>query len=1837
MALRAARFVPFFLLALSAGALGAWTNAAAAAESRRIVTTDDSDYFGFDLRSEQNVTLDQCKTDCLGDPSCRAFTYNTKAKWCFLKSDFNTLKPFNGAVAGKAVPIAGEKDIGAPPELAFFPAWMADQAQQYRNRLTGPAFTRPTEGLAALAEEAGQASAADDHRTAMQKYEAALSVMPDDGALWLKLARAVLAVQPANGQETSTFQANATSAAFNGYRLTRTASARAEALELLAAGLDRRDLYRPALQAYEASLELAASPVVQAAYEDLKARKGFRIVDHSVDADTSAPRICAQFSEDLIKTGVDYAQFVRVDGAAPKGIEAKDRQICVEGLEHGQHYDVTFRAGLPAAIGEVISAPTVLSIYVQDRAPSARFTGDSFVLPSGARRGIPVVTVNMAAAEMKLYRIGDRALAQLLSGYQFLRQLDGYDITNISDQLGEPVWQGRMDIAGDLNKEVTTSFPVDEALPRRKPGVYVLTAQPVDDRSDEWNSRATQWFVVSDIGLSTYTGQDGLTVFARSLGSARPLAGAELTLLARNNEVLGTATTDAEGRAVFNPGLSRGEGGMVPAVLMARQGDQDFVFLDMTRAGFDLSDRGVAGRAAPGALDVYAWTERGIYRAGEDVHVAALARDDAAGAVENLPLTFVFTRPDGVEDRRMVSDGAAAGGHAVDLALQPNAMRGTWTVNVYTDPKQAAVASQMFLVEDFVPDRIEFDLTSDKPEIAQGETADVTVDGRFLYGAPAAGLGLEGETTLAATRDWDRFKGFSFGLADEQTAEPTVTPLTGLPVVGDDGKASFPVSVDQLPATTRLINAKVTVRMREAGGRAVERSLDLAIRPLGEMIGIRPDFSGDEVPQGGTAKFSLIAVDPDGKRAAMKGADWSLVKVERNYQWYRNGGSWNYEPVTFTKSIAAGKVDIAADGEAAVSLPVDWGRYRLEVSSTAPDGPATSYEFDAGWYVAASSTETPDALEIALDKDSYAAGEVARLQVSPHFAGELLVTIGADRLLKTVTAQVPAGGGTVDIPVGQDWGGGAYVTATLFRPGDAEQSRMPARAIGVKWLAINPGAKKLAVSLAPPQKTVPRQPLSIPVAVAGAQQGEKAYVMVAAVDVGILNLTGYKAPDPESWFFGQRMMGLELRDLYGRLIDGSLGTTGRLRTGGDGAAMQSQGSPPTEKLVAFFSGPVELDAEGKATIGFDIPQFNGTVRVMAVAWTGQAVGHAVTDVIVRDPVVVTAGLPRFLAPGDSAVMRLDIANTDAPDGDYDLAVTATGDLTVGDDAMPRKLALAAGKRQSLTVPLIAVAASDASVTVRLSRDGGPEVEQTLFLPIRPAQLPVTTRMVIDLKPNASLRIDRELLAASMLEGASVSVGVSQAAAFDVPSLLMSLDRYPYGCTEQTTSRALPLLYVNDMAGSLGMASDPQLHDRIQQAIYKVLNNKSSSGSFGLWGPGSGDLWLDAYVTDFLTRARENKYDVPAQAIDQALANLQNSLGYDQDVQSRGSEIAYALYVLARNKKASVGDLRYYADTKLEAFSSPMAVAQLASALALYGDAQRSEATFEAAVRLARQATDYDYYRSDYGSPLRDGAAMLALAAESRPMPGVVPALVKLVGTERTRAGWTSTQDQSWMLLAARALKDGNDAISLDIDGQPHKGAYSTEIAGGDLAENPLTVANRGKEALQAVVTTLAAPVQPLPAGGEGFTIERAYYKLDGTEANVSEAVQNERYVVVLKIYEKNDWPQRVLVTDLLPAGFEIDNPSLVSSAQLANFSWLSQTNPAHVEFRNDRFVAAFGPGGEGDAYGSQDDGDRSKTLAYVVRAVTPGVYAHPAASVEDMYRPQYSARTATGMMEVKAP
>ncbi|KPF43424.1 alpha-2-macroglobulin family protein [Rhizobium sp. AAP43] len=1797
--------------------LGSIALPASAQDVRTIERVSNGDYFGFDLRTEKNVSLEECEASCIADNSCRAFTYNPKVSWCFLKSDFDTLNSFPGAVAGRIVMTTAEEDIGAPPALSFITEQLKIDARNQRSSL---AVAAEQQGLGrdALIEAGRAAFTGGNIDLALASMKGALSIDADDAALWLEMARMANTVTG-----NYSMAGEGAMAAVNGYLLTRGTATRAEALATLARSLENGENWRAALNSYKASLELASNAEVQAAFVDLRSRQGFRIVSNTIDSDSASPRACVVFSEELVKRGVDYAPFVTLDGKAPKAIEAKNNQICVEGLEHGGRYRLAVRAGLPSSVGENLEAPAEVDIYIRDRSSTVRFTGDSFVLPSSARQGIPLVSINADSAKLELYRIGDRNIAPLLSASQFLTQLDGYTATRVRDEIGELVWEGSLDIANELNKEVVTSIPLAEALPTRKPGIYVMTAVPPTGTTESWDNRATQWFVVSDIGLSTFAGTDGLHVFARSLAAAEPLSGISLQLIAKNNEILATATTDADGRARFDAGLLRGGAALAPAVIAARSGDDDNVFLDMTRAGFDLSDRGVTGRPAPGPVDIMAWTERGIYRPGETVHVAALARDSEADAIGDLPLTFVFSRPDGVESRRMAVSGEALGGYAVDLPILANAMRGSWTVSIHTDPKKQAIAQTTFLVDDFVPDRLDLKLSTEAKTIAVDEAVTISADGNYLYGAPAAGLALEGELVVKPTTSHPDYARYSFGLADEEGIEDVRVSFEELAPLDEDGKGSIDVSLTELPSTTRLLNADVVLRLREGGGRAVERTLTLPVMPEGPVIGIKPEFEG-ELAENTNASFNLIAIGTDSARQPLPGARWKLIKLERNYQWYREGSSWRYEPITTTKLVADGTLDIDADGTP-LSVPVTWGSHRLEVEA---GGSVSSVDFDAGWFVSANSTETPDALEIGLDKASYTIGETAKLKISPRFAGQVIVAAGTDTLIATEVADVPPEGTEIDIPVTAEFGAGTYITATLFRPGDGVESRMPARAIGIAWLAVDPGTDKLAVKLSPPEKTLPRQALEIPIEVSGAGVDEEAYVMVAAVDVGILNLTRYETPAPETYYFGQRRLGLELRDLYGRLIDGSLGATGKLRTGGDGGELALQGNPPKEKLVAFFSGPIKLDADGKATVSFDVPQFNGTARVMAWAWSKNGLGHGEADVVIRDPVVVTASLPKFLAPEDQSNLRLDIAATDAPAGSYTVTATGNGPVTVG-GADSQSVDLVPGKTVTVTLPIQGVTPGAGTIDIALAGGDGVAISQSLDVPVRPATLPITQRQVIALAPGKSLTVDGELLADSLLQGASVSLNVARADGLDIPGLLMALDRYPYGCAEQTTSRALPLLYFGELAKLSGLPEDEAINKRVQDGILRVLSYQSSSGSFGLWAPGSESLWLDAYVSDFLTRAREQKFDVPEEALVLALQNLQNRLAYNNDIKTNGNEIAYALYVLARSRKASLSDLRYYADTMLADFPTPLSKAHLAASLSLYGDSERANAVFLEAAGMSEQArlTPVSFSRNDYGSSLRDAAGVLALAAESRPVPPVVPILSKVVAEEWNAKQTLSTQEQTWMLLAARAMQQDDKALKVEVNGAERTGAYAATIPGEALLQSPVTLTNKGLEPISAAVTTVAAPVEPPAAGGEGFGITRTYYSLDGEEANITEATQNERYVVLIEVTEEAEWPAQILITDLLPAGLEIDNPSLVDSAALTNFDWLAQTDTAHLEFRSDRFVAAI----------DRAEGDNSPiTLAYVVRAVTPGTYDLPAASVEDMYRPQLSARTAAGAMTVSA-
>jgi hypothetical protein len=930
--------------------------------------------------------------------------------------------------------------------------------------------------------------------------------------------------------------------------------------------------------------------------------------------------------------------------------------------------------------------------------------------------------------------------------------------------------------------------------------------------------------------------------------------------------------------------------------------------------------------------------------------------------------------------------------------------------------------------------------------------------------------------------------------------------------------------------------------------------------------------------------------------------------------------------------VASGTLDLGAQEAGRIESNVDWGGYELALQDPSGETLPASVKFEAGWYQAPSAFDTPDLLKVSLDKSSYRVGETARARIEPRFPGLALVMVLRDRLVSVTPVEVPQEGATVELPVTRDWGPGVYVTAVLFRPMDLSAKRMPGRALGLTWAALDPGDRKLDIRLSAPEKTAPRGPLNIGISLGNLAAGEEVYATVAAVDVGILNLTRFQAPAPDAWYFGQRRLGMEIRDLYSQLIDRMQGVKGVVRSGGDsGAPMQFEGPPPSDALVAFHSGILKLDAEGKATVSFELPDFNGSVRLMAMAWSQEGVGHSAQDVLVHDPIVVTPTMPRFLAPGDRSRVLIELAQVEGPSGEVSLRVSTSGGHTrVDPDAATRTLSLAEGARARVLVPIEAETVGEDELTIALTTPDGKELIKTLTLPVRSYEPPVVRRRAFPLQPGGgALEVGSDMLAGMVPGTGSLLVSVSGAGKLDVAGLVRTLDRFPFGCVEQLTSRALPLLYLDQVAATAGLAPDEKVPERVRDAIAGILAKQSSSGGFGLWGPDDGDLWLDAYVTDFLTRAREKGYEIPTVAFDQAIDNLRNRLAYASDFQSGGQDVAYALYVLARNGRALIGDLRYYAETKLDAFSTPMAKAQLGAALGLYGDRPRSDRVFRAALQMLRGETASQIWRPDYGSVLRDGAALLTLAAEAGTSAVDLQALADRLGDAWEQSPYTSTQEQAWLLLAARALTEGASKPRLWVDGQTLEGAFYHGLDDAQLQAAPLVLRNLGERPLDALVTTIGTPVTPEPAGGEGYEIERAYYDLKGRRIQPSGVAQGERMLVVLSVRATARRAARLILDDPLPAGFEIDNPNLVRAGDIAGIHWLGLVEtPAHREFRAERFAAAIDRD-QGDPAGFQ--------IAYLVRAVSPGDFVHPAATVEDMYRPQLRARTASGRVEILGP
>ncbi|MDP1554345.1 MAG: MG2 domain-containing protein, partial [Hyphomonas sp.] len=1182
------------------------------------------------------------------------------------------------------------------------------------------------------------------------------------------------------------------------------------------------------------------------------------------------------------------------------------------------------------------------------------------------------------------------------------------------EDVGEELFSGTMDVARAPNAPVITVFPLQDVVGPMKPGAYFVSVTDAAEVDANVGPAASsgRWILLTDLALTAYRGENGLDVTVRSLKDGKIVRNATVQLLASNNTVLAEAKPNEQGRVTFDAPLMNGQGTMAPRLVLATAANGELAALDLVRAPVDLSAEAIGGRRTPGVVDAYVYTDRGIYRPGESVELTALLRDRAGRQITGRNGQLVVYRPNGLVASKTRFTDPKSGAVLSTFALPRGASRGEWRASIEIDGITAPAGDVRFAVEDFVPQRIAVDIKADESRaLKAGGARDVEIDARFLYGAPGAGLTVKAEARLEADPSpFKAFEGFKYGRHD-QTFEEQILEFDDTTTDGS-GKAVVRLSPGTAGSNSGLpLRLNTVVSVLEPGGRAVSESIRIPYRPEALYVGLKPGFESS-VEEGGEARFEVVAVNPDGAAVAQR-LSWKVLAIDYHYDWYRDGERWTWRRSRTVTKVNEGVLTTPAGGVGEIRAPaLDWGSHELVIEGQgafAASGASTSFYVGWGGWTSEDGTEAPDRVKVVAAEKSPKAGQNAELTIVAPYDGQAQVVVATDRVLSVQNLAVSAKGTKVTLPVTAEWGEGAYVMVTVYSGRDPVLNAKPRRAVGVAHIPVDMDARTFKVTLDAPDVARPLTNQSVDVRIEGGPK-EQVYLTLAAVDEGILQLTKFKSPDPVAYYFGRKALGVELHDDYGRLLDPNMGLPAEVRVGGDQLGGEGLTVVPT-KSVVIFSGLVEVK-NGRAKIPLALPEFNGELRLMAVAWSKTGLGAADKKMKVRDRAPSDLVMPRFFAPGDEAVITASIDNIELAAGQFTAKISGGAQVSVAEAALTRTLA----KNQRADLPVRVNARSEGISPLRLEVTGPDRysVVRSYEIQTRSPYLPESRSTSQLMRPGETFSVSAELLKGYVPGSADVAVGFSPIP-LDPATLYASLDRYPYGCTEQITSRAVPLLYSEALVAMGAKGSRDDARGKVQVAVNTVLNRQGADGTFGLWREGDGYAtpWLGAYATDFVYRAKQAGYAVPDEALTRAYGALRNIAsgdawrvyGYDTDVyegqystdtqqQMMYRSSAFALYVLAKAGQADISRLRYLHDRELESIASPLARAHIGAGLAFLGDRARAASAFKSAEAKLGYTNSGDYYQT----PLRDLAGILALAAEAD-MPEVVGRLATRLGKD----------------------------------------------------------------------------------------------------------------------------------------------------------------------------------------------------------------------------------------------
>lgn len=1294
-------------------------------------------------------------------------------------------------------------------------------------------------------------------------------------------------------------------------------------------------------------------------------------------------------------------------------------QLCLSGLQPGQSYELTLKKGLALSNGNTLNEDVIVPFSISD-APAQIRLPYNIVLPSNdLEQQFSIDTINEPAIKVEIYKLPVNSFNQLNLNNLLTNEINQYSLSHLLNNYARKIY-GKIFILGndvshlqdnpkakenaeqllkaktldltpntnlrlkDLpqlsaeqkNQVIKTQIELKDFAQDQNDGIFIMIAS--DLRIDTQNQQSFNDYIysdnksnlplsakllmITDLGLTTYKSDDGILVNLRSLKTAKNLKNVSVQLIARNNEVLATTETDKNGFALFKKEFTQGKNALEPVSIIARK-DNDIYSFDLRSTPLYLENN--TGIKNDSAYEVYAYTDRGIYRENETVHYLALVRDQSLKAVD-LPLTIKVKNQAGLEIEKKLLEHGISGGYNFDFNIPVGTRHGSYRIELALGDQ--VLSQTKFNVGSYIAKQINSSILNTDSLITVGSPYKLQSQNNFNYGGAAANLNGLMEVTLIpdphpVVTNKKQLSSFHFGpdartyskLTDRESFYDLTTNVEGVLQKDVTFKSrSFPQE------------AIIKSTVYEPNGQSVSASKKFKLAYNRPLIGVK---QLKDLADSGKVAFALCSYLQDGSTFPQD-VNYYVYKERNDYNFVYENNNWHYVRFTSRTLVNQGKVKVDNQDleKALVALDLEDGNYVLEVQS---DKSKTTYQFYKG-FLGSDSATTPDLLDLFTDKEYYQIGDKVKLSFDSPFEGYANLIVGSKGISEYQTFDVKQGHNEIEIEVTDKLHPQGHVLLSIYSPLNNNKVNS-VRAVGLTDLKLDLSDNQLPLVAEVASEIKPDSKLEVNLALQQNQaQGEKkveeqpsladangslGYAKVTLVDNGILALTNYNAPNPNAYFEKDRAYDVSLYDSYGYLMTDpqqqgqGYGPSSDMMLGAANLNSSTLSNMPYQKNIALASEIVPLDANGKAKVTFDIPQFSGSLKVMAVAWNDQATGSANSDVLVKDNTVVTLGVPRFLNVGDSIEGRLNLHNLKNKNPDFKVDITCTGALSC---SLQTVNSLKPGVRSDLWFDLKAAEAGLGNIVVKVQNDGY-TFKQSYPLEVTYTHLPMLKNYFSWLEPGQSTtlkladtfkKIDNVVVAKSNLPNVNPTAYVQKVADFGtgtVADLVASLQsKLLYGKNLILPATVDPL-EDPEQASKYPYKSEQELNNDIYSLIARISAYANSDGSFGTPFNYEQYQYTNIYASDVLLQAYDAGFTLNENLLDNIISNLRlrlSSLDYQ-------NYAAYANEILARYESVNTAALRYSADNNK--IVAPIMLAHLSNVLRATGDLSRADAMIDKAI------------------------------------------------------------------------------------------------------------------------------------------------------------------------------------------------------------------------------------------------------------------------------------------------